>query len=107
MGLFSFGKQTRHQKFKFIPRFYDPEKEDLENRLRRYKDGDSLSDQELAKERIKSGFQTRSRMGTSISRKESTTSVIRLIVIIMMLVLITYFIMTSDKFITIIENLSG
>ena len=53
MAFFSFGKRVRNQKFNFIPRHYDPAKEELEDRLRMASDE---SNPEVAKTRIKDDF---------------------------------------------------
>ena len=55
MSLFGFNKGAKHRKFDYIPRFYDPAKEELEERLQKYDDKE-VDRTELAKTRIKHGL---------------------------------------------------
>jgi len=55
MAIFSIFKTPKHQKYKYIPRFYDPDKEDLERRLEKAKKM-RTDDPEGMKMRISSGL---------------------------------------------------
>lgn len=48
------GKRPKHRTFGFVPRFYDKEKEELNARLGKYKEGSN--DPEAVKERLRRGF---------------------------------------------------
>lgn len=55
MSLFGFGKRPKHRSFDYVPRYYDAEKEDLQNRLSTY-DPDSGDDVGNVKLRLKGSF---------------------------------------------------
>lgn len=102
MGFISFNKTPKHQRFNYIPRYYDADKEDLDERVRLAKG--EAGDADLAKSRIRSGFKRRSRAG---STSTSAKSAIRLFLIIAILVLFTYMILTSDSILRLIESFAG
>jgi hypothetical protein len=102
MGFISFNKTPKHQRFNYIPRYYDADKEDLDERVRLAKG--EAGDADLAKSRIRSGFKRRSRAG---STSNSAKSAIRLFLIIAILVLFTYMILTSDSILNLIESFAG
>lgn len=67
MSFFSFRKRIEHRKFDYIPRFYDPDKEELEERLKLYnREGTNV---DLAQQRIRGGFKRNYRTNTEVSRQ--------------------------------------
>ena len=56
MALLNFFKPPKHQKYKYIPRYWDPKKEDLDERLQKYKGEDGKNDVEAVKARLSKGF---------------------------------------------------
>ena len=92
MALFSFFKAPKHQKFKYVPRYYDPQKERLEEIIKNAK-GEGSSDTEQIKSRISRSFQSR---GTSASQRSSINkrSNILLLAIIIVLFAFTYLLLT-------------
>ncbi len=89
MALFSFFKTPRHQKFEYKPRYWNPEKEDLDKRIEMAKRENN--DPNAMKSRISHGFR---RSYNSSSRKKSNASkksTIRLLVIIGILLLFCYY----------------
>ena len=62
---FGFGKRPKPRKFDFIPRYYDPDKEELESRLAQYKD--EMNEEERAKHRIRTGLRNKY-YGDSVKR---------------------------------------
>jgi len=57
MALMGFGKRPKHRSFDYTPRYYDPEKEDLERRMAHYKGEKSKhNDAEAVKGRIRGSF---------------------------------------------------
>ena len=89
MALFSFFKTPRHQKFDYKPRYWDPAKEDVEERVRLAKR--ESNDPNAMKSRITHGLR---RSYNSSSRKKSSSSkksTLRLFVIIGILLLFTYY----------------
>lgn len=92
MALFSFFKTPRHQKFKYVPRYYDPQKERLDEIIKNAK-GEGSTSTEQMKSRISRSFQSRS--GSSSQRASiNRRSNILLIVIIITLFAFTYLLLT-------------
>lgn len=86
MGVFNFFKRPQHQKFDYRPRFYDPEKEEREARLAKYRNEDHT---ESVKNRISAGFKRRSASGYGgVDAKRSN---MRLIAILIVLLFLTYY----------------
>jgi len=56
MSLFGMGKRPRHKSFDYIPRYYDPEKEERQSRINTLKGQTNQSDSESAKARIRGSF---------------------------------------------------
>jgi len=95
MGFLSFGKRPKHRTFDYIPRYYDPEKEELQERLRKYKtDPDAQSNSaELAKQRIRGGFRRNSRASSEATKIANRRSNMRLLMVLASLLLMSiYFI---------------
>jgi preprotein translocase subunit SecY len=92
MALFSFFKAPRHQQFKYVPRYYDPQKERLDEIIKNAK-GEGSGDTELIKSRISRNFQNR---GSSQSYRSSVTkrSNILLLVILIALFVLAYLLLT-------------
>ncbi|MEL7022008.1 MAG: hypothetical protein AAGK47_10385 [Bacteroidota bacterium] len=107
MALLNFFKTPRHQRYNYIPRFYDPKKEDLEERLR-IMEGVKSGDTEDIKKRISGGFRASSyASGASTYRnKQVVRSNIMLIVIVVVLCLLAY-LMTNiylEEIVDLIEH---
>lgn len=101
---FGFGKRPKPRKFDFIPRYYDPQKEALEEKLSRYKD--DMSAEEKAKHRIKSGLRNKYYGDPQFRSSQVKKSNLRLVYIIIILIFVTYLILSSDRFIRLIEAIS-
>ena len=105
MGLFSFHKRTKHRSFEYIPRYYDPEKEALEQRRKLYdKSEDGL---DMTKERIKSGFKHRYRGDQKFRSSQVSKSNIRLVYIILILAFLSYLFLQSDGILKILESFTN
>ncbi len=66
MAIFSFFHTPQPQRYRYIPRFYDPDKEELEARIKNAtKGGADDSSTEAIKARMQAGF----KRGHSIDRK--------------------------------------
>jgi len=101
---FGFGSRFKHRSFDYIPRYYDPVKEELKERLSQYRDGTTDStDPDIIKERIKSGLRMKYRGDIGMKNQETKKSNYRLFSIIVILFILTYLIIQSDKFIAILE----
>lgn len=104
MALFQFGKKIKHRKFDYIPRFYDPVKEEMDGRLKMY--SAEAGDTNLMKARIKGGFKRKYRSDNDYiqnSRKRSN----RILIVTIVLLLVITFIFISEylpKLISSFEN---
>jgi lipocalin len=99
-----FGKRVRPKSFGFIPRFYDPVKEELNERLAKYQETDDVSVQvDQLKSRIKSGLRQKFYGDPNIRSNVERQSNIRLLFIIITLFLISYVILKSDRFLSMLD----
>ena len=99
-----FGKLPSHKTFNYLPRYYDPAKEELEKKLGMFKKSD---DEELRKERILHGLRTRSGSTQSQVRdKYTSSSNRRLIIILVALFMLTFVLLTSDRIMNLIIQIS-
>ncbi|MBK8502100.1 MAG: hypothetical protein IPL46_07790 [Saprospiraceae bacterium] len=107
MALFSFFKAPKHQQFKYVPRYYDPQKERIEEIIKNAK-GEGSGDTELIKSRISRNFQNRGSSQSSQSYRSSITkrSNILLLVILVALFGLAYLLLTVylPRFIQQIEG---
>lgn len=103
MSFFGFNKRAKHRRFDFIPRFYDPVKEELESRLETYKDQE-IDAAELAKKRIQSGLRTKYRVDQNYQSSQRSKSNRTLLYTIIVLSFLTYLLMQSDSIVRLIEK---
>ena len=88
MAIPSFFGKYKHKKFNYIPRYYDPQKEDLEERIRSIEREMGVKEGEAYRPTIRKG-----QMGNYFNRKTRKSqkrSNIRLIVILLVLFFIAY-----------------
>jgi len=86
---FRITKLPDHKRFTYHPRYWDPEKEVLEERLRKYRERDEAPDDvELTKSRISSNFRARRGGGKYTSSRRGN---FRLVVILITIIILTYF----------------
>ena len=88
MAIPTFFKINKHKKFNFIPRYYDPQKEDLEERIRSVEREMGVKEGEAYRPTIRKGQM--SSYFNRKSRKAQKRSNIRLIIILLILFLIAY-----------------
>ena len=91
MALFNFFKTPRHQKFEYKPRFWNPEKEDVEERVRLAKRVNN--DPNAMKSRISSGLRRGYKSSSRSNYSASKKSTLRLLVIIGVLMLFSYYLL--------------
>lgn len=101
MALFGFGKRPKPQQFKYIPRYYDEDKEERADRLGL----NAKDDVERAKQRLKSGLRRGGgyrymNVDTAQAKKQRN---IRLILILAILALFVYYVLVSDVFLNFIS----
>ena len=89
MGLFQFGKRIKHRQFEYIPRHYDPDKEELQRRLSRY--NRNAEDVDLSKERIRGGLRRKYRVSNEYSQTIRNRSNKILLFTIAGLLLVTFY----------------
>jgi len=97
---FGMFKRVKHNSFDFKPRYYDPEKEALKERLARYDESeDDDASVDKAKQRIKAGLRSKSTYHTDIGyrRQQVRNSNLRLFLIIMILAGASYVMLQSNK----------
>ena len=105
MALFRFFKVPRHQQFEYKPRYWDPEKEELDARLRRHRNKPG-GEKEAMKIRISSGFRARySPEMHSRSRAIRKSNTIRLAIFIVLLLL--SIILLSEKIANFVQLFEG
>jgi len=99
---FGFGKRPKHKKFGYVPRFYDEERERLQQHVDQYK-GD-VSNQDKVKQRISSGLRQRY-VGNEDYRKSNVKkSNLRILYILGILIFVSYMILTSNRIQSILES---
>jgi hypothetical protein len=96
MALFGFGKRTKHRSFEYTPRYYDPEKDDLDRRMAPYRKKEGEKDEvdaEAIKQRIRGSFKKPiGKSYDSDAYKRSLRKSNRVVMIVMMiLVLLTLY----------------
>ncbi|MEM9546452.1 MAG: hypothetical protein AAGA77_10800 [Bacteroidota bacterium] len=104
MAFFSFGKRVKPKKFDYIPMHYDAAKEELEARMAKYGETE-ISDSELTKARIKSGFRLKARGNQEALRTGKREANIRLFIIIIGLMVISYYFLQSNSFDMMIDRI--
>lgn len=103
---FGFGSKFKHRQFEYKPRYYDPIKDDLKERMAIYDKNTSHSIDET-KERIKWGLRKKMAYDPELSKTMHRQSSIRTVYIILALSLITYTILMSDKIVQLFEVFSN
>lgn len=102
-----FGSRIKPREFGFKPRFYDPVKEELEQRLSSYTQNYKSDDMETIKARVRRGLKAKSRGDVSeIKSQQNRQSNVRLVFIILFLLFISYLLLSSNKVLKLIESLS-
>ena len=104
---FGFGGKAKPKPFGFKPRFYDEAKEELQERINKYKaiENEELSVEKM-QERIKSGLRIKAYGDPKARASAERQSTIRLFYIIIVLCLAAYVILSSNKIVTLLEALS-
>lgn len=93
MALFKFGKTVKHQRFNYIPRYYDPAKEELQERIRAAK-GLGGDDAEAMKQRIRRSIRSKGSTPTQTFRNAARRSNVILIVVLLTLLFVAYYALT-------------
>lgn len=90
---FRWSKLPKNRRFTYHPRYWDPDKEALQERLKKYSDESGDPDAvELSKSRIASNFKARRGGG---HMKSGKTGNFRLVLILICLIALTYFFLNT------------
>lgn len=90
MALFSFFNRTKHRKFDYIPRYYNPEKEELEQRMSKYRK-ENKNDIDDVKINIRAGLRNRAPGNSSFNLRYSML----IMAIVVILLLVTIYLLSS------------
>ncbi len=100
---FGFGKRISPRQFDYLPRFYDEAKEQREALVSQY--GEKSDDEEQIKARIRTGMRHKYNGDAGFRARQTRNSNLRLVYIILILCVVTYFVLKSDKISTFLESL--
>jgi len=102
-----FGKSIKPRTFDYVPRFFDPVKEELQEKIRKYEKAEHQEDDLInLKNRIRTGMRMKYNGDASSRSAQVTKSNIRLLFIIIVLGMACYLLMSSNKIISLIEAFS-
>lgn len=104
MAFFSFGGRVKNKRFDYIPMHYDQAEEELKARMAKYGNPD-ISDSELAKARIRSGFKIKARGNQEALKEGNRKSNIRLLIIAISLIVGSLYFMQSEAFFKFIDGM--
>ena len=97
---FGWGPKFKHRTFDYTPRFYDPEKEAFQERLRmleeKYGDKTDL-DAERMKFRIKQGLRSKNQADPGVRKQAAKTAALRRMILVIVLLSIVFLVLQSDK----------
>lgn len=97
---FGWTPKIKHRNFEYIPRFYDPEKEAFQERLQMLKDkyGDKADlDAEKMKHRIRQGLRSKANGESGVRQSAERSAFIKRVAIIIILSVLCFLILGSDK----------
>jgi hypothetical protein len=94
MAFLRFVKVPKHQQFEYKTRYWDPKKEELQERLKQI-EAMQGADPEAMKARISSGLRHRSHANTSYRRQQVIRSNVTLFAVVVMLLFITFLLLTN------------
>ena len=88
MSFFRMGNRFKNKKFDYIPRYYDPAKEEFEQRIKGYNQEKDAA--EIAKSRIRSNFRKSTPESRRFAQQSRRKSNYRLLIIIAFLIVISF-----------------
>ncbi len=108
MAFLRFNKVPKNQQFEYKPRYWNPEKEELEERLKRIEMMQG-TDTEAMKNRISSGLRSRSYSNTSYRRQQVMRSNVILFAVVVGLILASFLLLTKylPKLARFLESTEG
>ncbi len=100
-----FFRKVKHQRFNYKPRFWNPEKEDLENRVKAAKGTQDDHSPNAVKSRISNNLRRGFKSKHRSSRTSSRRSTFMLLFIIVALVVLSYYFLVV--YLPVIERMIG
>jgi hypothetical protein len=100
---FGFGKSIKPRRFDYAPRYYDEVKDELQERLGKYKG--NVQEEDKIKRRIKAGLRQKYNGDNTYRSQEVKKSNVRLLLVFLFLVAISYLLLKSNKISRLIESL--
>ena len=97
---FGWGPKFKQRTFDYTPRFYDPEKEAFQERLRMLEEkyGDKTDiDAERMKFRIKQGLRSKGHVEPGVRKQAAKAAALRRLVLVILLVSLVFLVLQSDK----------
>ena len=95
MAFLNFFRTPKNNRYNYQPRYWDPKKEEMEERMQKYKGKKGNNDVEAVKSRLSKGFRKGGAPDFKVSAQmraaEAKRSNKMLIAIIIILIVITYF----------------
>lgn len=96
MALINFFKTPKNQRYNYKPRYWDPKKEELSERMQKYKGKAGRNDVEAVKSRLSKGFQKGGggpdfKISSQMRAAETKRSNKMLLAVIIILIVLTYF----------------
>jgi len=95
MAFLNFFKTPKNQKYNYVPRYWDPKKEELQDRLEKYKGKEGKNDVEAVKARLSRGLKRGSgggsfKISAEMRAKENSRSNKLLLLVVVFLLFLTY-----------------
>jgi hypothetical protein len=97
---FGWGPKFKHRTFDYTPRFYDPEKEAFQERLRMLEEkyGEKTDhNAEKMKFRIRQGLRSKQHVDPGVRKQAARTAALRRMVLVGILLILVFIILQSDK----------
>ncbi len=97
---FTFVKISEHRTFHHKPIYYDEDKEEREERIRKAKDELGIEQEEDSRsteDRVRGKMRRRIQSNIEVTRKEKKKSNLRLILILIALLILFYYLFTTGK----------
>ncbi len=108
--MLKFFKIPKHQQFEYKTRYWDPQKEELQERLKKIEERKTNS-VEATKARISSGFRNKGYHHTdsSFRRRQTSRSNLILLAVVVILILLSYMFLTVylPRIVQMVEQGSG
>lgn len=94
MALIKFSRLPKHKRYEYIPRYWNPDKEELHDRIRRIEEA-KQGGVEAMRDRVQMGLRRTYTRDNSMRKRETMRSNIALLIIVVTLIAITYAFLTQ------------